>query len=69
MMNVTDPISQVRSVSFDEAANLLGVSRRTVQRRLRDGTLAGHRHSGRWFVDMPSNMAGEPTVEKRRCDS
>ena len=36
--------------TVDEAAALLGVHRRTVQARLRDGTLRGKKLSGTWRI-------------------
>lgn len=36
--------------TVDEAAALLGVHRRTVQARLRDGTLKGKKLSGVWRI-------------------
>ena len=36
--------------TVDEAAELLGVHRRTVQARLRDGTLKGKKLSGVWRI-------------------
>ena len=36
--------------TVDEAAALLGVHRRTVQARLRDGTLKGKKLSGTWKI-------------------
>ena len=36
--------------TVDEAAALLGVHRRTVQARLRDGTLRGKKLSGVWKI-------------------
>lgn len=36
--------------TVDEAADLLGVHRRTVQARLRDGTIAGKKLSGVWKI-------------------
>lgn len=36
--------------TVDEAAELLGVHRRTIQARLRDGTLSGKKLSGVWRI-------------------
>ena len=36
--------------TVDEAAELLGVHRRTIQARLRDGTLNGKKLSGVWRI-------------------
>lgn len=36
--------------TVDEAAAMLGVHRRTVQARLRDGTLSGKKLSGAWRI-------------------
>jgi len=39
--------------TIDEAATQLGVSRETVRRRIRDGTLAATLVSGRYEIDLP----------------
>ena len=39
-----------RYYTVDEVAELLGVHRRTVQARLRDGTLKGKKLSGVWRI-------------------
>ncbi len=59
-MDITNDISQVRQMSLDEAAVVLGVSRRTVQRRLKEGALTGQKRAGRWLVNVPT-VAQEDT--------
>ena len=44
--------------TVDEAAELLGVHRRTVQARLRDGTLKGKKLSGVWRIYKDSMKEG-----------
>ena len=39
---------------LDEAAKALGLSRRTVQRRLAAGTLTGRKQGTIWLVDVPT---------------
>lgn len=53
-MDITNDISQVLQMSLDEAAVVLGVSRRTIQRRLKEGALTGQKRGGRWLVNVPS---------------
>ena len=43
--------------TVDEVAELLGVHRRTVQARLRDGTLRGKKLSGVWRIYVDSLKA------------
>ena len=45
----------MRQVSLDDAAHILNLSRRTVQRRLADGSLTGQKVAGRWLVDVPDD--------------
>lgn len=44
--------------TVDEAAELLGIHRRTVQARLRDGTLKGKKLSGVWRIYKDSIKEG-----------
>lgn len=53
----------MRQLTLDEAATLLGVSRRTVQRRLSDGTLTGRKQAGRWLVNVPDVPADTRTAQ------
>ena len=43
-------------MTITEAARLLRVSRRTVQRRVKSGALSGVKHEGRWLVDIPTDV-------------
>lgn len=52
-MVATGDARQTRQVPIDEAARLLGLSRRTIERRLNRGTLTGSKTGGRWLVDVP----------------
>lgn len=52
-MIATSDGQQVRQVPIDEAVSLLHLSRRTIERRLARGTLAGTKDGGRWLVDVP----------------
>ena len=66
--NTPEPRS-VRSVSLDEAAGILGVSRRTVYNRIRDGRLRTLRTLGgsqRVLVD--SLSAGDGGLATNRFD-
>ena len=53
-METTNDISQVRQMSLGGAAVVLGVSRRTIQRRLKEGALTGQKRAGRWLVNVPT---------------
>jgi ribosomal protein S15P/S13E len=44
---------ETQQVSIQDACRLLRLSRRTVQRRLADGTLTGRKEAGKWVVDVP----------------
>jgi len=46
--------SNARTVSIDEAVGILGVSRRTIERRLAKGELAGRRDGRVWLVELPA---------------
>ena len=62
----TEPRS-VRSVSLDEAAGILGVSRRTVYNRIRDGRLQTRRTFGgsqRVLVDSLFPGDGTPSTDQ-----
>ena len=64
--NTPEPRS-VRSVSIDEAAGILGVSRRTVYNRIRDGRLQTRRTFGgsqRVLVDSLSPRDGAPSTDQ-----
>ena len=68
-MDVTDSVSQIsfeprigRSVSLDHAAELLGVSRRTVYNRIREGRLQTIRTIGgsqRVLLDSVQDVRGQ----------
>lgn len=45
-----------RHLSIDDAARVLGVSRKTVERRLKSGTLTGHLDGRRWRVAVPDEV-------------
>ena len=64
--NTPEPRS-VRSVSIDEAAGILGVSRRTVYNRIRDGRLQTRRRFGgsqRVLVDSLFPGDGTPSTDQ-----
>ena len=52
-----------RQLLLQEAARVLGLSERTVRRRLLSGALAGEKDpaSGRWHVMMPDEVPDTPT--------
>jgi excisionase family DNA binding protein len=57
----------IRSVSIDEAAGILGVSRRTVYNRIRDGRLRTLRTLGgsqRVLVESLSHGDGGPSTDR-----
>jgi len=56
---------QTRQVSIDEAARILGLSRRTVERRLTSGRQSGRKDGGRWLVDVTIDAA---TVQREQAD-
>ena len=45
-----------------EAAKLLGISRRTAQRRLESGALTGQKVGARWLVDVVAEPTEPPTA-------
>lgn len=49
----TSRMSKPRQVPLEEAMQLLGISRSTVSRRLKDGSLTGHKMHGKWLIDLP----------------
>jgi excisionase family DNA binding protein len=64
--NIPEPRS-VRSVSIDEAAGILGVSRRTVYNRIRDGRLRTRRTLGgsqRVLVDSLAPDDRSPSTDR-----
>lgn len=73
--SVTTSIRQTRQVTIDQAAFILGLSRRTVERRLANGALSGVKVGQKWLVDVPvtdndtsqesnrHNSDGQPTGE------
>jgi excisionase family DNA binding protein len=60
---------ETRQVSIDEAAQILGLSRRTIERRLTDGRLSGHRQGVRWLVDVPVSHDAPTPFPDRRDDA
>lgn len=52
-------MSETSSVGVPEAARRLGVTERTIWRRLRGGTLRGRRVGRRVLVDLPSHVVAE----------
>ena len=69
-MNLTDSVSEPRfeprigrSVSLDHAAEILGVSRRTIYNRIREGRLQTVRTLGssqRVLLDSVQDLRGQP---------
>lgn len=57
--------SNARTVPIDEAVGILGVSRRTIERRLAKGELAGRRDGRAWLVELPATAPTE--VEELRA--
>jgi len=53
MSDTTTTPTTTRQVPLSEAARLLKVSRRTVERRLSTGTLEGRKEGGQWLVVVP----------------
>ncbi len=49
---------EMRQVTMSEAMRLLGLSRSTVSRRLKDGTLTGRKHEGKWLIGLPVDAIG-----------
>ena len=61
-----------RSVSLDHAAQILGVSRRTIYNRIREGRLQTIRTRGgsqRVLVNSMHKISGEPPSVFRRTDA
>lgn len=54
-----------RPLPLDEAARALGISRRTVQRRLATGELRGRKVGQRWTVDVPATTPGAAQAQDR----
>ena len=54
--------TMARRIPLQEAARVLGLSERTVRRRLLSGALAGEKDpaSGRWHVTMPDEVPDTP---------
>ena len=48
-----------RHLSIDAAALVLGVSSKTVRRRLKSGRLSGRLVDGRWVVDLPDEVVDQ----------
>jgi excisionase family DNA binding protein len=66
----------IRLLTLSEAANLLQVSTRTLQRMIRNGQLPAFKVGGQWrlretqlrqWVENRENSAGEPDKETRRA--
>lgn len=65
----TPPTTPTRQVPISEAAWLLKVSRRTVERRLSAGLLTGRKVGGHWLVDVPHivpNVVPQPPTPIRQ---
>lgn len=62
-------MAKVREVPMSEAIRVLGVSRRTVQRMLKDGTLKGRKQGGRWAISLPvdAQAVGESALSDLRA--
>ncbi|MCC6619586.1 MAG: helix-turn-helix domain-containing protein [Chloroflexi bacterium] len=58
-------MSETLSVDVPEAARRLGVTERTVWRRLRGGVLHGRRVGRRVLVDVPAHVVAEAVVPYR----
>src|SRR5690242_19258348 len=48
--------TMTRHLPIDDAARVLGVSRKTIERRLKSGTLTGHLDGRRWLVAVPDEV-------------
>lgn len=55
-------MTETRQVPLTEAARLLGISRRTAQRRLESGALTGAKVGARWYVDVVAEPTEPPTA-------
>ena len=54
-------MTETTPLPLDEAAKALGLSRRTVQRRLAAGTLTGRKQGTIWLVDVPTTTPAAMT--------
>jgi hypothetical protein len=59
-MTANQPTDQPTSLTIDQAAVALGISREAVRLRLRRGTLHGLRSGGRWYVQL--DHTDQPTA-------
>lgn len=69
----SDLLNGAGGVPLDDAAKILGLSRRTIERRLAQGSLQGRRDGKRWLVILPeSKPDNSDTVRSERdklsCD-
>lgn len=53
-------MTETRQLPLTEAARLLGISRRTAQRRLTDGTLTGVKVGQKWLIDVDLAQVAAP---------
>jgi excisionase family DNA binding protein len=60
-------MTETHRLPLTEAARLLGISRRTAQRRLESGALTGAKVGARWFVDVVTEPLAEPTEPESRA--
>lgn len=67
--HVDRPFARARWHRIEHAAHLLGVTRRTIRRRIRDGTLTGLYHDGQWRVLLVQTDNDEPHGIAQRVPS
>ena len=53
-------MTDIRQLSLNDTAKALGISRRTVERRLASGKLTGRKVDGVWLVDVPATETPTP---------
>jgi hypothetical protein len=53
-------MTDVRQMGLNDTAKALGISRRTVERRLASGKLTGQKIDGLWQVDVPITATATP---------
>ncbi len=54
--------AETRLMPISEAAEALEISRRTLQRRMKDGSIKGHKKGNRWLVEIPAPLLVEKTT-------
>ena len=52
-------------MTMAEAIQALGVSRSTIERRIKKGTLTGYKERSRWIVDVPTDVSVDETDTSR----